>query len=272
MSTEVLAASLFSWVDDAGNTNTLDVDVVMASVDRRTAKLTDHVVEDGSVITDHVVIAPEELSLDLVVSQTPITGAGFVPTPVQLTAASQRLDSAQYDLDVRPSQFQPGGFLLLSSGLRSVVGNLLSGAAGSPSMQGGATGTTSTSFSVSPLQLGTPANRVLDVHVQLIEILDNVLLVTVSFKGRLFVDYLLTEVELTQSAGKFGAGHFKVQARAFRTVTGTTVELPDPADFRALPNTNKGNKPATTPDPDPTKKATSVLKRTSGALNKVLGL
>ncbi len=271
MSSEVIAQSLFSWLDDAGNTNTLDVDVVMASADKRTAKLTDHVVENGSVITDHVVIMPESLALELVVSQTPIKADGFAPAPLSLTSSGQKLTAANYTLDVRPSQFQPGGFLFLSAGLRSVVGNLLSGGAAAPSMTGSAVEETQSSFSVQTLQAVAPGDRVIAVHDSLIEILDKALLVTVSFKGRLFTDYLLTEVELTQAAGKFGTGKFRVEARAFRTVTGTQVQLPDPADFRALPNTNKGNKSGTTPDPDP-KKAVSVWHRTSTAVGKFLGV
>lgn len=270
MSSEVIAQSLFSWLDDAGNTNTLDVDVVMATTDKRTAKLTDHVVEDGSVITDHVVIMPESLTLELVVSQTPIKAEGFAPAPVNLNASAQKLDIKQYPIDVRPSQFQPGGFLFLSSGLRSLVSNvpllgaLLGGGSKSvSSMQGSAANVAASSFSVQTLQATTPADRVIAVHDQLIDILDNVLLVTVSFKGRLFVDYLLTEVELQQTAGKAGIGKFRVEARAFRTVTGTTVQLPDPADFRALPNTNKGNKAGTTPDPDPSKGMKSIAAHTA---------
>lgn len=281
MASEVVAQSLFSWVDVAGNTHALDVDVVMASSDKRTAKLTDHVVENGSVITDHVVIQPESLSLELVVSQTPISGdvlSPFVNATVNLTSSAQKLGVKQIPIDVRPSQFQPGGFLFLSSGLRSlvsnlpVVGALVGGGADTPtSMQGSFTDVQNTGFSVQVRQAEVVANRVLDVHDQLIGILDGALLVTVSFKGRLFPDYLLTEVELTQSAGKFGIGKFRVEARAFRTVTGTQVQLPDPTDFRALPNINKGNKPTTTPDPDP-KKAVSVWHRTSTAAGKFLGV
>jgi hypothetical protein len=82
------------------------------------------------------------------------------------------------------------------------------------------------------------------VHDNLIRILSGALLVTVNFKGRIYADYLLTRVTLTSNPGEFGLGRFSVDARAFRTVTGITVQLPDPADFRALPKSNSGSKPA----------------------------
>jgi hypothetical protein len=224
------ASSLFTWTDEAGTEHTLDVDVVSSGVDERTAQLTDHVVETGATITDHVVILPETLSLELVVTQTPVNdaphGGGF--------------GRSNIELDVRPSQFVPGGYLALSSGLRSAVTGLFE-AAGSPPT------------AVNTIQsTDGEKDRVSDAHDALIRILQGALLVTVSFKGRIYEDYLLTRVTLTSNPGEFGMGRFSVDARAFRTVTGATAQLPDPADFRALPKAKTGNKPPKTPDPDPT--------------------
>ncbi len=246
MATEAIQTSLFSWLDEGGSTHTLDVDVVMGSSDRRKAKLTDHVVEDGAVITDHVVIMPEEVSFDLVVTQTPITAVpGFAPAAALLATSAQTLVPADISIKVQPSAFRPGGFLMLSSGLVGVVTDLLGqGGTGLPSVAAGSRAEMlSASTTVQTLQAATDVDRVAAVHEALCEILSKALLVTLSFKGRLYVDYLLTEVTLTESAGKFGAASFKVDARAFRTVTGVAVRLPDPEDFRALPSQNKGNKP-----------------------------
>jgi hypothetical protein len=246
MASESRVESLFSWQDASGNTSTLDVDVVMTANDTREAKLTDHVVETGAVITDHVVIQPESLSLDLVVTQTPMTaGNGFTMTSGEISAPGQKLKAQTHPIKVQPSAFQPGGFLLLSTGLRGAISSLLGAAGGnSDQMSGSKVETTASSLRVSTLQSASAVDRVGDVHDRLVEIMNGALLVTVSFKGRLYIDYLLTKVELLQQAGKAGMGTFKVTARAFRTVTGTTVSLPDPADFRALPKVNKGNKPS----------------------------
>lgn len=282
MASEAIQQSLFSWVDEAGATNTLDVDVVMSSKDRHSAKLTDHVVEDGAVITDHVVIQPESVDFELVVTQTPHSAPGFAPAAVSVTSNAQQLVPETVPIDVRASQFQPGGFLLLTSGLRNVVTQLLSGGgSGLPtSAQGSRAQQITSTTSVQTLQSAAPVNRVNDTHDALIEILNKALLVTLSFKGRLYIDYLLTEVELTESAGMFGCARFKVEARAFRTVTGTLVNLPDPEDFRALPAVSKGSKTTKTPDPDPAKNvARSHLIRegrdkeySKGVLNAVNGL
>lgn len=213
-------SSLFTWTDESGTEHTLDVDVVSSGVDERMAQLTDHVVETGATITDHVVINPETLSLELVVTQTPVNEVdGF--------------GRSNLELDVRPSQFVPGGYLALSSGLRSAVTGLFE-AAGSPPT------------AVNTLQsTDGDKDRVSDAHDALIRILQGALLVTVTFKGRIYEEYLLTRVTLTSNPGEFGMGRFSVDARAFRTVTGATAQLPDPADFRALPKAKTGNKPAT---------------------------
>lgn len=249
-------ASLFSWVDSSGTTNVLDVDVVMNVSDKRTAKLTDHVVEDGSVITDHVIIEPESIILELIVTQTPISGpdVALAPLSVNTGVTQSALVPKTYPLVIPPNSFVPGGFLLLSQGLRSVVSDLLGGVAPASQMQGSDfLPSIPSKGTIQTLQSATPQDRVVAAHDQLIAILDNALPVTISFKGKLYLDYLLTEVELHHQAGKFGAGSFRVSARAFRTVTGTNVNLPDPADFRAKPSVQKGNKPAKTGDPDPNK-------------------
>lgn len=259
--------SLFSWLDAAGNLNTLDVDVVRATADKRQAKLTDHVVETGAVVTDHIVIQPEELTLELVMTQTPFAG-----TPVRTTidVEGRKLDSTTVDMTVRKSQFQPGGFLLLSSGARAAVNALFGGEELPSKFNGSITRTTQSTIQIATFQTPTRVDRVNDTHDTLIGIMNTGLLVTVSFKGRLYVDYLLREVELTQGPGESGMGRFRVTARSFRTVTATAVSLPDPADFRALPKVQKGKKDPTTPDPDPNKRGKTFMKRGAGRIDAAL--
>ena len=274
--------SLFSWEDGSGATQVLNVDVVMSLSDKRSAKLTDYVVETGSVITDHVVIQPETLSMDLIVTQTPLRGPGMTLQKLGIESTSQQLAPQQYPLNVPPSRFQPGGFLLLSQGLRTVItagANALLGAVGLAApdgsrMTGSVVRLVSTSANPTTLQADAKVDRVVAVHDQLVSIMEGKLLVTVSFKGKLYVDYLITDIDLSHQAGAFGRGSFKVQARAFRTVTGVAAQLPSPADFRAKASVKKGNKPGITPDPDPTKaaQAQSLISRgAEGAAQSPLG-
>lgn len=261
MASEAIAESLFSWLDAAGNINTLDVDVVMSTDDERTAHLTDHVVETGAVVTDHIVIRPEQLSFELLVTQTPMGGVGMAPSPLAIETGSSALVPTAHPITVRKSQFQPGGFLLLSTGLRSAISDLLRAQDAPSTMQGSASTRTTSTVSVNVLQAtGGPVDRVNEAFDTLVGIMNTGLLVTVSFKGRLYLDYLLTSVKLSQGKGDAGCGRFMVKARAFRTVTGVNVQLPDPADFRALPQQKKGNSPAKTPDPDPKKRGKSSAK------------
>jgi hypothetical protein len=274
---EAIADSLFSWLDAAGNVNTLDVDVVMSTTDKRTAQLTDHVVETGSVVTDHIVIKPESLNFELVVSQTPmapLATGGFEPATLDIEVQARSFAPAVIPINVRKSQFRPGGFLALSTGIRNVLAEVFGGSEETPTtMQGSTTKVTTSKLQVRVLQAtGGPVDRVNDTFDTLIEIMNTGLLVTVSFKGRLYLDYLLTSVELSQGPKEGGMGRFKVEARAFRAVTGTVVALPDPADFRALPAVKKGNTPTKTPDPDPKKRGKTFLKRGAKGIDKLFGV
>lgn len=267
MTTEALADNLFSWVDTVGNTQTLNADVVMSLMDKRSVKLTDHTVEDGSVITDHAVIMPESISFELVVTQTPLGGPGMRSGSVDVSFEGRTMAADSYPLKARPSEFKPGGFLLLSQGLRSLVSGLFAGATPAPTFTGSKLDKKFGSAKAIVAVATTPSDRVNDTHDRLIEILQNVQRVTISFKGRLYIDYLLTEVELSHAAGQAGMGRFKCTARTINTVTGTSVKLPDPADFRATPNKNKGNKPATVPDPDPAKVGGVAPSRAAAGLD-----
>jgi hypothetical protein len=270
MSSEAPADSLFSWLDVAGNLNVLDVDVVMSTSDKREARLTDHVVETGAVVTDHIVIQPEQLSFELVVTQSPMIAPGFAVGFTTVEIEGAQLNQVQHNMSVRSSQFKPGGFLFLSQGLTTAVTNLFGLAEETPSSFTGSTSTgKASSIQIKTIKTDQPVDRVNDAHDTLIEIMNTGLLVTVSFKGRIYTDYLLRSVELTQGPNESGMGRFKVEVRAFHTVSAVNVKLPDPADFRALPKSKKGNKPTTTPDPDPTK-AKSILKR--NGVSKVLGI
>lgn len=269
MSSEALADSLFSWVDKVGNTQTLNVDVVMSLTDKRTVKLTDHTVEDGSVITDHAIIMPESISFELVVSQTPIGGPGMKRGSVDVSFEGRALGAESYPLDVRKSQFQPGGFLLLSSGLRDIKSSLIGRDQPVTKYNGSTLDKTSGSVKAIVAVATTPSDLVNGAHDRLVEILQNLQRVTISFKGRLYIDYLLTEVELTHAAGQVGMGRFKCSARTINTVTGTSVKLPDPADFRATPQKNKGNKASTTPDPDPAKLASVAPSRAAAGVDSL---
>jgi hypothetical protein len=266
MASEAIADSLFSWLDAAGNTNTLDVDVVMSTNDKRVAHLSDHVVETGAVVTDHIVLRPEVLQFELLVTQTPMGGPNMSEQALPIQVRAGTLSAARVPINIRKSQFQPGGFLLLSSGVRSVIGGLLGGGQDRPSTFEGKVSTMQVStVQARTLQAtGGDVDYVNEAFDTLVGILNTGLLVTVSFKGRLYIDYLLTSVELSQGKGDAGCGRFKVEARAFRTVSGVNVDLPDPADFRALPTQKKGNQPAKTPDPDPTKRGRSLSDRGVG--------
>lgn len=275
MPLETISSNLFTWVDAAGTTRVLNADVVMNSEDIREAKPTEHTVEDGSVITDHIVILPEQVSFKLVVTQTPIrpeANFDYVADEVALNVKSTGRQSQDYPLAVRPSQFVPGGFLLISQGVRTVVqgvadsllGSATGGAVGNSSFRG----STNTEFvsGFKPLVLkntggSAEVDRVNLVHSQLVEILNSRSRVTVNFKGRAYSDYNLLRVHLSEKSGKFGSAEIDVALKKIPTVDGETVNVPSPADFKAAKKKTSGNKKSKPKSEKQTAEAITLARR-----------
>ena len=271
MTSQAVADQLFSWVDPAGNTHALGVDVVMSTKDTREVSLTDHTVESGAVITDHISLRPERVEFELVVSQTPIVARdGFASGAAPITVASSRLDPNQVAIQVPKSRFKPGGFLALTAPVADALSSLFGTKSETPtSFQGSRSVAQTVTKQVQALRGSSPFDPVNDVHDTLVNIMQTGLLVTVSFRGRIYPDYLLEMVSLSQGKGEYGLGRFSVRARAFRAVTGVAIDLPDPEDFRALPQVPKGAQATKTPDPDP---ADTKTTRGSSLSAKLLGI
>lgn len=260
--------SLFAWSDASGTFRQLDVDVVMSSDDTREAKKTEHTVEDGSIITDHLVVLPEKVSFKLIVTQTPIVESeDFAPTQAEISTTQATLESQQYPLEVRPSQFRPGGFLLLSRGVQAAVAEVsqaLLGGSGlsATALEGRKVSKYSVQYSPQVLRATNgPIDRVNTVHSQLVEILNQRLPVTVSFKGRPYEDYHLLQVTLSERPGKFGSAELDVSLEKLDIVSGETVQLPDPADFKARPKKKVGNKSSKAKDDKKVQQGVGLTRR-----------
>jgi len=68
-----MSVIVFSYTNDLGVFDFFEADVDLSRVHRREAMVTDFPVEDGTSITDHVVIRPLALTMELMVSDTPLT-------------------------------------------------------------------------------------------------------------------------------------------------------------------------------------------------------
>lgn len=216
-----MATEIFTWEDDARATHSLIADIVLGSKDERTSEATDHPVENGADITDHVRQLPDRLTLEIGQTQTPIE-------PIE------GFSDQQVELQVRKSLFQPGGLLAVTSAVGAAADAIV----------GAITGKKDDVLKTLVLVADSEVDRVNEAHDKLIEVKQKAYPVTFTFKGRVYPNFLVTMVGLSRNAGEAGFGRFTVEARSFRTVETGAAELPDPADLRAKAASKRGKKPS----------------------------
>lgn len=211
---------LVVWEDDAGTMHAINADVVVSTKDERTAEVTRHPLESGAQISDHVIQLPDNFVLEIAQSQQPqneVEGMSYVTT----------------ELEYRESQFRPGGLLALSSAAGAAI-SALAGVAGLNALK------------VHTLQAGGSLDRVNDLHDQLIGVKQNAIPITVTFKGRIYPDFIVTSIVRTDTKGEVGLTRFTLECEQFQTVETGTAELPDPADLRPRAKKDDGKKPSET--------------------------
>jgi hypothetical protein len=191
------------------------------------SELTQYAIEDGSLISDHVIRQPRTLSLTLVQTETPINETTGFTRALQALTYQTRPDAKQTNtVPIRQSEFRPAPLLALSAGIQS----LLFG--GGPAKELSVTGTasdrslTTKELKVHVLSAGAPLDRVNDFHGQLLTLLESAIPVIVTVKGNSYLDLVLTGVTRTDAGGQVGKATFAVELKQVATVETKTVELP----------------------------------------------
>jgi hypothetical protein len=204
-------------------------------------ELTKYAVEDGSLISDHVIRQPRTLSFNLVQTETPIEEVqGFARVLRSLSYQTRPDGKQSVTVPVRQSEFRPAPLLALSAGIQS----LLFG--GGSVKELGLTGVrsdralTTKDLKIHVLAAGSPVARANEFHDALLNLLETATPVIVTFKGASYIDLILTTVTRTDAAGSVGKSSFAVEFEQIATVETQTVDLPP------VP---KAKKPKQTPKP-----------------------
>ena len=184
-------------------------------------------IEDGSVVSDHVLHRPFTLGLTLIQTESPLSSEieGFSQTALDLdvrTLAPQ--GTAQYSADVRQKEFRPTSLLALQ---RSVTDALFGPGptlrwTGVDSLQR----TSTKPLQVTVLAADAPQARANAFHEALTTLQVDSTLVTVAFKGVRYHNMVLTSVTRTDTAGAVGASRFSVQLQQIVQVQTLTTDLP----------------------------------------------
>lgn len=204
----------------------LVADMVQDSTVTDASELTQYAIEDGSLISDHMIRQPQTLSLSLVQTETPISEtAGFTRVLQALGYEQRPAATQQGTAPIRQSEFRPAPLLALTGAAQSLL-------FGGPDKQVKWTGLKSDappagkSLQVHVLAAGAPLSRVNEFHDALLRLLVQATPCIVTFKGTSFIDLVLISVTRTDSQGQAGKASFKVDFKQIATVETKTVDLP----------------------------------------------
>ena len=191
-------------------------DLLESETHTETCSATENNVEDGSPVTDHVVVESSQLSLSLGVTNTPMgtdpdKGRGRV-SPVELFTPTFQA----------PFDGTPGS-------LFRAAGSANSG----PKPQ---------SKWVSTLQFIPSFDRISETEQLLLDIKNSAKLCTVITLSRTYDDMVIEKCELRRE--KPGMAMFALDLRQIRFVKTASVQAPKPLEPRGTPSANKGQQAA----------------------------
>lgn len=184
-------------------------------------------IEDGSVISDHVIHRPVTLSLTLIQTESPLSPEieGFARTSLELDVRSPvPQGTAQYEAEVRRKEFRPTSLLALQRGVTDALfgpGSTLKWTGAAASQR-----TTTRPLQVTVLAADAPQARANAFHDELSRLQLASTPLKVTFKGRPYSNMILTSVTRTDTAGSFGASRFSVQLQQITQVTTLVTDLP----------------------------------------------
>jgi outer membrane lipoprotein SlyB len=175
------------------------------------AEVTDHPVENGSDITDHVILKSKMLQIEGTVSATPLTFGSSIAGAGTAVAAS--IGSAI-------------GGILGSTGLGTVVGGVGGGLVGK---------------SVAGLLGQQTSNRLSDIMDELVAARDSRSPVSIQTGLKLYENYILTsfEVKRDKPQGKISV---TLSLKELRVVSSRSEKIKIPKVLGAIPKANDGHK------------------------------
>lgn len=212
-------------------------DLTISEGHEMTSEVTEHPVEVGSNISDHVRPNPQALTLELYVTNTPIEDIG---------RGSVGLIEMQLPRYTPPLAPTPG--FLFSQRIEDPPVPLR----------------------VQVLQFDQPFDRVKEVHDTLLDLWTKGATMSVVTSVRTYDTMVLTSVKMPRNEP--GGATFSLDLKQIRTVTTATVKAPAPAEKRGAPGVGKGsqgNKPMGAKD---AAKASSLANNALEALGQFLGL
>jgi hypothetical protein len=255
----------------------ISIDATVEEVPQVSALITEHAVEEGGNVSDHVRPENDRLTLSFVISNTPInvpqTNADGVTGSIQplqfaVAGAPRRLDGNP----ILTTPFFPGRFIGSTPRISINVGPFFRATFGAglktlptperpqfqpqPLLPGG-----ELDAGASTLQFSQPFDRISSVYEELRDIIRSGIVVSIITSLRTYNNMALANLSAPRTADTANAVEFSVDATQVRIVSTETVAAPEPVQVRGNVQTRKGPRP-----PGPTTeaeqvKAKSMLKK-----------
>lgn len=241
-----MGTSAYLLPDDASSL-IVSFDQTRSEQHEATAEVTDHPVETGSNIADHVRPQPQTLTLEVFVTNTPINDAGG-----RGTIATLPLPVPVY---VRPPALWQTPIGLLVDAIKSLFQDPVPVNPPPP-------------FTVQALIFPIPFDPVKETHATLLDLWSRGQTMSVVTSTQTYDLMVFTSVSLPRTQP--GGAAFSLAMKQIRTVSSQSVTAPKPSVKRGTPNAAKGSQATTNPNGSDASKV-SALKQGFNSLIGALG-
>jgi hypothetical protein len=237
-------ATFLYWIDPAsGLTEAVQFDVTDGESPEDVATPTDHAVERGANISDHLRKEPAFISVEGTVSAmpNPLIDTDVSTQQVEVdvnTLPDPGSKTIRLTVPSPPLELSQSG--LLQAGIGALT-KLITGA-GSPQVTvRGDTKRAVVTQSVSLIQQTAPRDRIREVYDLLLKAQLKAHLVNAVVAQREYSDMVITRVAKPRTIEDGSAAHFQVDLREMRVSDSQTVEAPQPTEARGHVAVSKGS-------------------------------
>lgn len=231
-------------------------DVTISDTHESTVEITSHPVEAGADITDHVRPLPDNLALDVYVTNTPVEispGQGPALSPYMGAYQNTLLAIPQWDPPIEPT---PGSLFRLAAKGLNAVKDLITG--GKPPTK------------ATLLFFPAVFDRIKEIHETLTRVMRAGTLCRVVTDTKNYDDMVITRVGLPRT--ERGGADIAIDLVSIRQVTTATVTAPKPLEPRGAPGQSKGAQGAKPTKSADAVKAASLAAKALEAVSDTLGL
>lgn len=233
-------------------TKTIRVDVVGAFTNALSAEQTDYTVENGTSRTDHKILQPATLDLEIAQTETPIDAEGYGLQQISVSPelpSGSNTPSTPLEYEVEQVRTEVRSPFLLAGGALVQAGDAIAGAllgkAIAPRMltlqKSLGTSKTPQALAQEVYTTDTPTDRGGALRDELEALLlSESDLVSVTYKGRTYAGLSLVSLEMTYAPGEGGLTRFRVSFKRIPIATLEETLLPNPEDLAQKNRKSKG--------------------------------